>query len=120
MDAYRNPELHGHLSPRAPHRALSLLRRQRSNVTAGETVETVGILRGARTTQLKLGVNERRLGPARYRNFFIRVLAVARADGDFGNLAAAGSVFILGAVNLGWREAGGAGDRAAGRAFGVP
>src|SRR5664279_35564 len=56
-------------------RWLCLVRRQRSNVTAGKTVETVGILRGARTTQLKLRVNESGLGPAMYLDFFVRVLA---------------------------------------------
>jgi len=57
-----------------------LVRRQRSNVTAGKTVETVGILCGARTTQLKLGVNESGLGLAIYRHFFVRGLAGSLAN----------------------------------------
>ena len=56
-----------------------LVRRQRNNVTAAKTVETVGILRGARATQLGLGVNESGLGLAMYRNFFVRVLGRAGA-----------------------------------------
>ena len=55
--------------PAAPGRG------QRSNVTAEKTVETVGILRGARTTQLKLGVNESGLGPPMHLNSFVRVVA---------------------------------------------
>ena len=59
--------------------SVPLVRRQRSNVTAGKTVKTVGILRGARNTQLKLGVNENGLGSAMYRNIFVGAVVASLA-----------------------------------------
>ena len=63
-------------------------------MTEGKTVKTVGILRRARTTQLKLGVNERGLGRLMYRNFFAGVLDCWRRgirDGSGFNTAQTGA-----------------------------
>ena len=47
---------------------------ENNHARAGETVETVRILLGRTTTQLKLGVNKTGLGVGMYRSFFAAIL----------------------------------------------